>query len=166
MRAHGYIGLLLLRAARPCVKPHHLARNRMGNWIRSHKPARVGSPSGRAHIHTCDLVVHACSSDPHRHTQPHVCRIAACNAWVPGVAIWLSCMHTRLVVPVLRSCQSPIWIWLVNYLHLHLHLHQQLGPRASGVPDMPASITVHSICTRVSIYTAALRSETSTGSHE
>ena len=26
-----------------------------------------------------------------------------------------------LVVPVLRSCQSPIWIWLVNYLHLHLH---------------------------------------------
>ena len=27
-----------------------------------------------------------------------------------------------LVVPVLRSCQSPIWIWLVNYLHLHLHL--------------------------------------------
>ena len=29
----------------------------------------------------------------------------------------------RLVVPVLRSCQSPIWIWLVNYLHLHLHLH-------------------------------------------
>ena len=29
-----------------------------------------------------------------------------------------------LVVPVLRSCQSPIWIWLVNYLHLHLHLHE------------------------------------------
>ena len=28
----------------------------------------------------------------------------------------------RLVVPVLRSCQSPIRIWLVNYLHLHLHL--------------------------------------------
>ena len=26
------------------------------------------------------------------------------------------------MVPVLRSCQSPIWIWLVNYLHLHLHL--------------------------------------------
>ena len=25
------------------------------------------------------------------------------------------------VVPVLRSCQIPIWIWLVNYLHLHLH---------------------------------------------
>ena len=24
------------------------------------------------------------------------------------------------LVPVLRSCQSPIWIWLVNYLHLHL----------------------------------------------
>ena len=28
-----------------------------------------------------------------------------------------------LVVPVIRSCQSPIRIWLVNYLHLHLHLH-------------------------------------------
>ena len=24
---------------------------------------------------------------------------------------------------VLRSCQSPIWIWPVNNLHLHLHLH-------------------------------------------
>ena len=22
-------------------------------------------------------------------------------------------------VPVLRSCQSPIWIWLENNLHLH-----------------------------------------------
>ena len=28
-----------------------------------------------------------------------------------------------LVVPVIRSCQSLIWIWLVNHLHLHLHLH-------------------------------------------
>ena len=28
-----------------------------------------------------------------------------------------------LVVPLIRSCQSPIWIWLVNHLHLHLHLH-------------------------------------------
>ena len=27
-----------------------------------------------------------------------------------------------LVVPVLRSCQSPIRIWLVNYLQLHSHL--------------------------------------------
>ena len=26
-----------------------------------------------------------------------------------------------LVVPVIRSCQTPIWIWLVNYLHLQLH---------------------------------------------
>ena len=26
------------------------------------------------------------------------------------------------MVPVLRSCQSSIWIWLVNYLHLQLHL--------------------------------------------
>ena len=23
----------------------------------------------------------------------------------------------RLVVPVLRSCQSPIWMWLVNFLY-------------------------------------------------
>ena len=28
------------------------------------------------------------------------------------------------MVPVLRSCQSPTWIWLVNYLHLRLHLGQ------------------------------------------
>ena len=28
-----------------------------------------------------------------------------------------------LLVPVIRSCQSPTWIWLVNYLHLHLHVH-------------------------------------------
>ena len=26
-----------------------------------------------------------------------------------------------LVVPVIRSCQSPTWIWLVNHLHVHLH---------------------------------------------
>ena len=26
------------------------------------------------------------------------------------------------MVPVLRSCQSPIRLWPVNYLHLHLHL--------------------------------------------
>ena len=26
--------------------------------------------------------------------------------------------HIRLVVPVIRSCQSPTWIWLVNSLHL------------------------------------------------
>ena len=26
------------------------------------------------------------------------------------------------MVPVIRSGQSPRWIWLVNYLHLHLHL--------------------------------------------
>ena len=30
----------------------------------------------------------------------------------------------RLVVPVTRSCQSPIWTWLVNNLHLHLHRQQ------------------------------------------
>ena len=26
-----------------------------------------------------------------------------------------------LVVPVIQSCQTPIWIWLVNHLHLQLH---------------------------------------------
>ena len=26
----------------------------------------------------------------------------------------------------MRSCQSPTWIWLVNYLHLHLHSHLNL----------------------------------------
>ena len=39
-----------------------------------------------------------------------------------------------------------------------MHAHQPL--------DMPASITVHSICNRVCIYTAALRSGASAGSHE
>ena len=29
-----------------------------------------------------------------------------------------------LVVPVLRSCQSPTWIWLVNYLH-YITLHER-----------------------------------------
>ena len=37
----------------------------------------------------------------------------------------------RLVVPVLRSCQSPIRIWLVNYLHLHLHLHIRASIRST-----------------------------------
>ena len=37
-----------------------------------------------------------------------------------GVSRWFTPL---LVVPVLRSCQSPIWIWPVNYLHLQLHLH-------------------------------------------
>ena len=32
-----------------------------------------------------------------------------------------------LVVPVIRSCQSPIRIWLVNYLHLHLQLQPWKG---------------------------------------
>ena len=70
-------------------------------------------------------------------TPVDVCRIAACDAWV--------------------SWSSDLAV---------MHAHQPLGPRASGVPDMPASITVHSICTRVCIYTAALRSGASPGSHE
>ena len=41
-----------------------------------------------------------------------------------------------LVVPVLRSCQSPTWIWLVNYLHLHLHL--QLTDQAPGTIESAA----------------------------
>ena len=65
-----------------------------------------------------------------------LCRIAACNAWV--------------------SRNSDL---------AAMHAHQ-LGPRASGMLNMPASITVHSICTRVYICTAALRSGASTSSHE
>ena len=49
---------------------------------------------------------------------------------------FLVVLPPRLVVPVLRSCQSPIWIWLVDYLHLHLHLLAHAPPprstRASG----------------------------------
>ena len=33
------------------------------------------------------------------------------------------------MVPVIRSCQSPVWIWLVNYVQLHLHL---LAGHSSG----------------------------------
>ena len=29
------------------------------------------------------------------------------------------------MVPVIRRCQSSVWIWLENCLHLHLHLHVQ-----------------------------------------
>ena len=34
-----------------------------------------------------------------------------------------------LVVPVIRSRQSSIWIWLENYLHLHLHPRVELRPQ-------------------------------------
>ena len=45
----------------------------------------------------------------------------ACHMHEPGTdaRIWTP----WLVVPVIRSCQSPIWIWLENYLQFHLHLH-------------------------------------------
>ena len=47
-----------------------------------------------------------------------------------------------LVAPVIRSCQSPTWIWLVNCLHLHVlqpHPPRLLAPRhmawqARGMP--------------------------------
>ena len=39
-------------------------------------------------------------------------------------------MHNWLVVPVIRSCQSPIRIWLANYLHLHLHAQGWLAHTA------------------------------------
>ena len=39
-----------------------------------------------------------------------------------------------LVVPVLRSCQSPIWIWLVNYLHLHLQHRRHPQQRGHATP--------------------------------
>ena len=35
------------------------------------------------------------------------------------------------MVPVTRSCQSPTWIWLVNYLNLHVHLHWWCRRRGS-----------------------------------
>ena len=53
----------------------------------------------------------------------------------------------------MRGCQSPVWIWLVNYLHLHLHLHKRwctcghgsfhLLPRrfTEGTPEMLARRT-------------------------
>ena len=49
-----------------------------------------------------------------------------------------------LVVPVFRSCQSPIWIWLVNYLHLHLHLQVRASthtpvPHQTVHPAQPAA---------------------------
>ena len=40
-----------------------------------------------------------------------------------------------LVVSVIRSCSSPIWIWLVNYLHLHIWS----GMRQA--PDVPRLFT-------------------------
>ena len=33
----------------------------------------------------------------------------------------------QLVVPVLRNCQRPIRIWLVNYVRLHLHVQGRSG---------------------------------------
>ena len=39
--------------------------------------------------------------------------------------------------PVLRSCQSPIWIWLVNYLHLYLHLQLHPKPRPASQRTHP-----------------------------
>ena len=45
----------------------------------------------------------------------------AATPWFPGgLPLWL-------VVPVLRSCQSPIRIRLVNHLHLLLYLHTHQG---------------------------------------
>ena len=39
------------------------------------------------------------------------------HAWSVRVDI---CGCTHDMVPVLRSCQCPIWIWLLNYLHVYL----------------------------------------------
>ena len=47
------------------------------------------------------------------------------------------------MVPVLRSCQSPIRIWLVNYLHLHLHLHARTIPERAA---QPKSMRVQECC--------------------
>ena len=45
--------------------------------------------------------------------------------------------NTSLVVPVIRSCQSPTWIWLVNYSYLHLHYTAYIGIRESWILDHP-----------------------------
>ena len=50
------------------------------------------------------------------HTLAGRCYTVVGGGFPGGLPPWL-------VVPVLRSCQSPIWIWLVNYMNLHLHLH-------------------------------------------
>ena len=38
----------------------------------------------------------------------HQCKAHACG---------MHDSHASWLVPVIRSCQSPIWIWLVNHLH-------------------------------------------------
>ena len=57
-----------------------------------------------------------------------------------------------LVVPVLRSCQSPIWIWLVNYLHLHLHYVQVLRL----LPPSGMALPLQVLCAKNRITSASL----------
>ena len=47
-----------------------------------------------------------------------------------------------LVVPVIRRCQIPIWIWLVNYLHLQVgaSLVHSLEPSPSPSPRLVYSL--------------------------
>ena len=76
-------------------------------------------------------------------------------------ALWVMCSCLRgfpgglppwLVVPVLRSCQSLIWIWLVNYLHLHLLLHSMIWTMLSDqlfrVLHLPCVGAMPHICTQ------------------
>ena len=68
---------------------------------------------------------------------PCACLVFKTVAHAPHASHRRRCCQLRavtwLVVPVIRSCQSPIWIWLVSYLHLHLHLHVG-GLGVKGVP--------------------------------
>ena len=70
------------------------------------------------HMHVSPECAH---SGPRR--PPPVC-VTRCRLSIRQGPL-LTCQHAphTLVVPVIRSCQSPIWIWLKNYLHLHLNLH-------------------------------------------
>ena len=50
---------------------------------------------------------------------------------------------TWLVVPVIRSCQSPIWIWLVIFLHLQLHeVDKQAHNAAPQDPLLPLGMII------------------------
>ena len=67
-------------------------------------------------------------------------RLKAPHALVPHTVCCQTNTNTSggvppwLVVPFLRSCQSPIWTWLVHYLHLHLHLRQNEQGWRGGFP--------------------------------
>ena len=53
---------------------------------------------------------------------------------------------------LVHICQSPIWIWLVNYLHLHLHLHLTVADRIKLiVPVVRAPVAYAIACPHIGI---------------